>query len=69
MAEIHSYEVFEVRRCEVRAESPKDAMMIAALRFDGIDDTNKYRGRVTRVPRIIDLQVRELPKTYERNDL
>lgn len=54
------YEVVEIRRLEVEAEDPAHAMLIAALRLDGHADDPKYKGRVVKVPRVVDLYAKEI---------
>lgn len=60
MPEIRRYEVFEGRRCEVEANSHEDAMRIAAAKFDNIDPPKGIWGRVTKVPRVIELRAEEI---------
>lgn len=60
MPEIRRYEVITTLRCEVEASNHEDAMRIGAAKFDGRSTPEGILGKVTKVPRCIDLRVEEI---------
>jgi len=60
MPAMRTYKVTETRTLEVRADSPATAMLVGALRLDRMPNNPALTGSVTRVPRVVGLEVEEI---------